>query len=137
MAEYIDRMQAMRTIAEGKDDKPYFRTTDDDIDVIYFLKAVPVADVIERAEYDKMMELLIGKNKDLKTMRDNYFKLQREFAELKDNINKAIEAMENEVELWEEPSKYDVKPVVSAQHAKAQSYRHALEIVKSYIGDSK
>jgi len=56
MAEYIDKVQAMNIIAEGKNDKPYFGTTEKDWEVIDFLKTVPTADVVERDKIDKAIE---------------------------------------------------------------------------------
>ncbi len=56
MAEYIDKVQAMNIIAEGKNDKPYFGTTEKDWEVIDFLKTVPTADVVEREKVDKAID---------------------------------------------------------------------------------
>lgn len=100
---------------------------------------IPAADVIERSEYDKMIQAFIDREESLRQVlvdtRNSYLKLEKEYAELKAKFDKAIEDMENEVKFWKEPPKYDVSSVNNARIAKAQSYAHAIEILKGYKGD--
>lgn len=50
-----------------------------------------------------------------------------------DKVKQAREEIENEVKFWSEPSKYNVESVVNARKAKAQSYKHCLEILDKLI----
>ena len=50
-----------------------------------------------------------------------------------DKVKQAREEIENEIKFWSEPSKYNVKPIVAIKNAKAQSYKHCLEILDKLI----
>lgn len=51
-------------------------------------------------------------------------------------INKAIEEIENEVKFWDCPVNYrEPLEVQRNKQAKANSYRHALELLKRNIGE--
>lgn len=131
MAEYIDRERVIEFVRNY----PHY-----DFDsLVEELYELPPADVIERSEYDKMIQAFIDREESLRQVlvdtRNSYFKLEKEYAELKAKFDKAIEDMENEVKFWKEPPKYDVPSVNNARIAKAQSYAHAIEILKGYKGD--
>lgn len=89
MAEYIDR-----TII------PYAKLSEFDKGSLVtrdMIECMPTADVIERSEYDRVVEsfkaMVEIKNEDLIAMRDKYYTLEKEYAELKVNIDKSIEEM--------------------------------------------
>lgn len=50
-----------------------------------------------------------------------------------DKVKQAREEIENEVKFWSDSSKYNVPSVVNARKAKAQSYKHCLEIIDKLI----
>lgn len=50
-----------------------------------------------------------------------------------DKVKQAREEIENEVKFWSESSKYNVESLVNARKAKAQSYKHCLEILDKLI----
>lgn len=54
-----------------------------------------------------------------------------------EKVKQAREEIENEVEFWSEPSNYNVESVVNARKAKAQSYKHCLEIIDKLIAESE
>jgi hypothetical protein len=54
-----------------------------------------------------------------------------------EKVKQAREEIENEVKFWSEPSKYNVKSVVAMKNAKAQSYKHCLEILDKIIAESE
>lgn len=56
MTEYIDKVQAISIIAEGKNHKAYFGTTNKDWEVIDFLKTVSHADVVEREKINEALD---------------------------------------------------------------------------------
>ena len=63
-----------------------------------WLESIPTADVVERSEYEEMVKsfkaMVEIKNENLIAMRDKYYTLEKEYAELKVNIKKSIEEME-------------------------------------------
>lgn len=60
-----------------------------------WLESVPTADVIERTEFEKVVKsfktMVEMKNENLIDMRDKYYTLEKEYAELKVNIDKAMD----------------------------------------------
>lgn len=132
MAEYIDKVEAMNIIAGGKNDNAYFGTTSKDWEVIDFLKTVPTADVVERDEFESIVRsfkaLVEMKNENLIDMRDKYYTLEKEYAELKVNVNKAIEEIEGRI-------KYSRLPTVDRYNRYSEGLKDCLEILKRNIGE--
>ncbi|SDB14668.1 hypothetical protein [Eubacterium oxidoreducens] len=93
MAEYIDKEVAFQ-ICMGSWDAS---------EAGHDIKYEPSADVVERAEYDKMVQSFRDRNENLKqnliNTRDSYFKLEKEIAELEVRIDKAIAEIDNQ-ETW-------------------------------------
>jgi hypothetical protein len=96
----------------------------------------PTADVIERSEFEEMVKsfkaMVEIKNENLIAMRDKYYKLEKEYAELKFNIDKAIEEMEK-TENTQEHIFYDGD--ICARGAFNDGIEKALEILKRNIGE--
>jgi 4-aminobutyrate aminotransferase-like enzyme len=126
MAEYIDR-----TLLE-----PDTEWSEYDDDFISYSKSqinsLPTADVIERAEYDKIVQafkaLVEMKNENLIDMRDKYYALEKEYAELKINIKKAIEEIEQEII----ETDYHANNLLGS---KSHGMRVAIEILKRNTGE--
>jgi len=53
----------------------------------------------------------------------------------REKINKAIEEIENEIKFWDEEPTYPKPYTIEIRKRKADSYRHALEILKGNIGE--
>lgn len=90
MAEYINRELA---IEEWYKDSNLHKSAET------MFKELPTADVIERAEFEEMVKsfkaMVAIKDETLIDMRDKYYTLEKEYAELKININKAIKEMDS------------------------------------------
>ena len=100
---------------------------------------IPPAEVVDRAEFDKMVQILKDRNERLKqeniATRAKYLRLEEEYIELRAKIEHVTEELENEARFWKEPTQYDVPLIDSARLAKVQSYRNALEIVRRITGE--
>lgn len=58
-------------------------------------------------------------------------------ADILDKIKRTRKEIENEVKFWSEPGKYDAMSTVNARKAKAQSYKHCLELIDELIAESE
>lgn len=67
------------------------------------------------------------------------FKFGKEVANEKwlNKVKQARKDIENEIKFWNEPIKHDVKPVVNMRKAKANSYKHCLEMIDKLITESE
>ena len=52
-------------------------------------------------------------------------------------LDKIRADIENEVKFWSDPSKCNVESAVNSRKAKAQSYKHCLEIIDKYKAESE
>lgn len=105
MAEYIDRdkLNKKKKYLLQTQEMPFPKSE-------YFIKvddfwSVPTADVIERSEYDKLVKSfnarIENQKENLINLRSSYYALEKEYAELKVNINKAIAEISNIEQLAE------------------------------------
>lgn len=127
MAEYMD----IARIDDWNDfsiiDDNGYATFVNDVDEL------PRADVVERAEYDKMVKSFQDRNENLKqnliNTRDSYLKLEKEITELEVNIDKAIKEIE---------VKRDIHEKLNNPWGDATSYKNpyeeVLQILKRNIG---
>ncbi|SDB15200.1 hypothetical protein [Eubacterium oxidoreducens] len=92
MAEYITKEQALMQLTgrfpNGISLEKYIRL------VNFRLNGLEPADVVERVEYDKMVQSFRDRNENLKqnliNTRNSYFKLEKEITELEVKIDKVI-----------------------------------------------
>lgn len=117
MADYIDRKKLIP-------DRCYYEPYGFDAVSCEQIDSQPTADVVERSEYDK-----------LEKEYNHYKRLAEQNAELRIKINEAIEDIENEIKFWTHLTNYqEPLEVQRNKQAKANSYGHALEILKNNIG---
>lgn len=97
---------------------------------------IPTADVIERTEFEEMVKsfkaMVEIKNENLIAMRDKYYTLEKEYAELKVNIKKAIEEIEQVKSVMnEEIIEHDKKDLINF----IKGINQCLIILKENIGE--
>ena len=140
MAEYIDRAKTQAYLYNNMmwyDEEGYIAEDSEKDKALWSLvNGIPTADVIGRSEYDKMVKsfktMVEMKNENLIAMRDKYYTLEKEYAELKVNIKKAIEEIEQVKSVMnEEIIEHDKKDLITF----IKGINQCLIILKENIGE--